>query len=86
MKRKIIQAKPEQFPYMTMAEIKEKYPNHWVGVAEPELDENNINVTAGYVYHADANYDNATSEIGRYVGFKMKTIVYTGKTPDRRRM
>ncbi len=47
----------QQLPILSLAEIKEKYPDQWVLIVDPELDDNNEVITGKVIYNTPDKED-----------------------------
>lgn len=65
---------------MTWEEIEREYPDKWVLIAEPELDDQ-LRVLRGRVAFAGGSQESAEEEALR-LGLKMSALLWTGKLPE----
>jgi hypothetical protein len=69
---------------LTIEEIKQKYPNEWVLLGNPVID--NTKVLSGIpIYHAKDKREIAYQGINWRENFSGATIVYTGEFAKNRR-
>lgn len=66
---------------MTIEEIKEKYPSHWVGLAQPQYKDK-IELLGGNVMVAETNHIKADIKMGKIRGVRLRTTIYTGIVDD----
>lgn len=72
--------KPETIARLTLEEMYKKYPEQWLLIADPELDEN-LNVVRGEVVLASEDRDDIYDNLHLRNG-KSFAIEYTGGLPD----
>ncbi len=76
---------------LTIAQIKEKYPNEWVLVGNPLLDEESVETIVNRLISGIVLlHTKDKSEIGKKgfaarQGYNTATIIYTGEFPKNRR-
>jgi hypothetical protein len=69
---------------LTFEEIKAKYPNEWVLLGNPIIE--NTKVLAGIpIFHAKDKRDIAAQKINWRANFEGATTIFTGEFPKKRR-
>ena len=69
---------------LTMTEIKKMYPDEWVLIANPVIEDTEV-VAGVIIYHAKDKRDIAAQRIDWRTNFQGATTIYTGQFPENRR-
>jgi hypothetical protein len=70
--------------FMNIAEIKHLYPNEWVLLGDPEID--NTTVLGGFVVFHSENKKDLLKGKDLLTSFKLSTWTYTGEFPADRKL
>lgn len=71
----------------TLPEIKKLYPNEWVLIGNPKMDESKIDVLSGIpIYHSKDKKEVCYIGRDKTAGFDKITLIYTGTIKPMRKL